>query len=108
LVVSEDMRVNDPGQCRLSARAGETELAGPPDALRALAELLRGSSEPVSVSIVDGFVAQDITSGPLLVGMHRGATLHFSGGRDSLDIIWDALQGVAASAATSTSSTPGG
>lgn len=37
---------------------------------------------------------------PLLVGLRGASTLHFSGGRDSLDIIWDALDGVAEQAMT--------
>jgi hypothetical protein len=89
------MRVDDPSRCRLSVRDGETELAGPPDGLRSLAELLRDSAEPILVSVVGGFVAQEITSGPLLVSMRKGTTLHFSGGRDFLEIIWTALRGVA-------------
>ncbi|MDW5328302.1 hypothetical protein [Plantactinospora sp. KLBMP9567] len=40
-------------------------------------------------------MAQEETSGPLLVSLQGGATLHFSGGREYLDIIWDALDGVA-------------
>jgi hypothetical protein len=87
--------MDDHQRCRLSTGGGETELAGPPAALRALGELLRSSSTIVDVAIIGGSVVQEITSGRLLVGMRGGPTLHFSGGRDVLDIIWDALDGVA-------------
>jgi hypothetical protein len=91
----EDVRMHDHRSCRLSVSGGETELAGPPAALRALGELLRDSAGPVSVAIVGGFVGQEAGSGPLLVSLQHGTTLYFSGGRDYLAIIWDALRGVA-------------
>jgi hypothetical protein len=40
-------------------------------------------------------VAQEVTSGPLLVTLRGATTLHFSGGREFLGIVWDALDGVA-------------
>ncbi|MCP2323349.1 hypothetical protein HDA40_001856 [Hamadaea flava] len=82
-------------RCRLSADDGEVELAGPPAALRALARLLRQHPEPIEVAITGGVVCQEATAGPLLVRLQAGTTLHFSGGREYLDIIWDALDGVA-------------
>jgi hypothetical protein len=92
--------MHDHQGCRLSVDGGELELAGPPAALRALAWHLRRHGEPLEIAIAGGSVAQEITSGPLLVGLRGASTLHFSGGRDSLDIIWDALDGVAEQAMT--------
>ncbi|XVU29564.1 Imm32 family immunity protein [Actinoplanes sp. CA-054009] len=74
---------------------GELEPAGPPDALRALSRLLGRSAERVEVPITGGTVVQEMTSGPLLVSRPNATTLAFSGGRDQLDIIGDALDGVA-------------
>lgn len=45
-------------------------------------------------------MAQEVTTGPLLVSLRGGATLHFSGGRELLAIVWDALDGVAEQAET--------
>ncbi|SNY68681.1 hypothetical protein SAMN05421748_133112 [Paractinoplanes atraurantiacus] len=71
------------------------ELAGSPEALRALSELLRRSAERVEVPITGGIVVQEVTGGPLLVSLRNATTVAFSGGRDHLDIIWDSLEGVA-------------
>jgi hypothetical protein len=90
----DNAAVDDPRRCRLSVSGGELELAGPPAALRALSELLRRGSEPVEVPVEGGTVAQEITDGPLLVGLDD-TTLRLTGGRTYLDILWDALDGVA-------------
>lgn len=47
------------------------------------------------MTITGGVVAQEETVGPLLVSLEGEATLHFAGGRQYLDIIWDAVDGVA-------------
>ncbi|MEV4135645.1 hypothetical protein AB0J72_26150 [Dactylosporangium sp. NPDC049742] len=86
--------MDDQQHCRLSVSGGELELAGPPAALRALSELLRCEVEPVEVPTEGGTVAQEITDGPLLVGLND-TTLRLTGGRTYLDIVWDALDGVA-------------
>ncbi|MFI7650990.1 hypothetical protein ACIBTZ_33750 [Micromonospora sp. NPDC049460] len=92
--------MDDYRRCRLSVSDGELELAGPPAALRALGRLLREHAEPFDVAITGGAVGQEVTAGPLLVSLQGGTTLHFSGGREYLDIIWDALDGVAEQAET--------
>jgi hypothetical protein len=78
-----------------SISGGELELAGPPTALRALGLLLRQPAERVEVAIAGGVVVQERTIGPLIVSLQEEATLHFSGGHQYLDIVWDALDGVA-------------
>lgn len=75
------------------------ELAGPPSALRALADLLRRGAGQVEVAIAGGVVVQEVTDGPLLVGSHD-TTLRLSGGRDYLGNFWHALDGVAEQAET--------
>jgi hypothetical protein len=85
-------------RCRLSVD-GELQLAGPPSALRALSGYLRRPEEPWNVAVTGGSVSQEISGGPLLVSL-RGTTLHFSGGRQFLGIVWAALDGVAKEAAT--------
>ncbi|WP_177154884.1 Imm32 family immunity protein [Glycomyces harbinensis] len=81
--------------CRLSTSDGELELAGPPAALRALALLLRETQGRVEAQVSGGVVVQERTEGPLTVS-HRGEdTLHLAGGHQYLDIVWDALVGVA-------------
>ena len=92
--------MDDHKLCRLSVSAGEVELAGPPAALRALGRLLRQSAEGVEVAIVGGAVVQEQTVGPLIVSLRDAVTLHFSGGHQYLDIVWDALEGVAEQAET--------
>ncbi|MFY1618761.1 Imm32 family immunity protein [Micromonospora sp. WMMD736] len=92
--------MDDHRRCRLSASDAELELAGPPAALRALSRLLRHHVEPFEVAVTDGAVGQEVTAGPLLVSLLGGTTLHFSGGHEYLDIIWDALDGVAEQAET--------
>jgi hypothetical protein len=92
--------MDDHRRCRLSVSDGEPELAGPPAALRALGRLLCQHAEPFEVAITGGVVSQQATAGPLLVSLHGETTLHFSGGREYLDIIWDALDGVAEQAET--------
>ncbi|MEU0546886.1 hypothetical protein [Micromonospora sp. NPDC005979] len=52
------------------------------------------------MAVTDGAVGQEVTAGPLLVSLLGGTTLHFSGGHEYLDIIWDALDGVAEQAET--------
>ena len=93
--ICKDGRVRDHRCCRLSARGGELELAGPPDALRALGGLLRDRVEPLEVVVTGGTVAQKLTSGPLLITLRNGPMLHVSGGHEFLDIFWHALDGVA-------------
>ncbi|MDO3683439.1 hypothetical protein [Micromonospora sp. C28ISP2-4] len=93
--VRDNAPVDDHRRCRLSVSDDELELAGPPTALRALSRLLRQQTEPIEVAVTDGVVGQEATAGPLLVGLQGGTTLHFSGGREYLGIIWDALDGVA-------------
>ncbi|MEU2662277.1 Imm32 family immunity protein [Micromonospora sp. DT46] len=92
--------MEDHRRCRVSVSDDELELAGPPAALRALSRLLRQHAEPIEVAVTDGVVSQKATAGPLLVGLQGGTTLHFSGGREYLDIIWDMLDGVAEQAET--------
>ncbi|MGC4895368.1 Imm32 family immunity protein [Micromonospora sp. DT31] len=92
--------MDDHRRCRLSVSDDELELAGPPVALRALSRLLRQHAEPFEVAVTDGAVGQEATAGPLLVSLQGGTTLHFSGGPEYLDIIWDALEGVAEQAET--------
>jgi hypothetical protein len=50
--------------------------------------------------ITGGTVAQEVTSGPLLVVLQGTSRLCFSGGHEYLDIVWDALDGVAEQAGT--------
>jgi len=68
--------------------------------LRVLGEILRRHAEPLNVAITGGFVAQEVSSGPLLVSLRDATTLHLSGGREFLDILWDALDDVAEQAMT--------
>ncbi|MGI5153020.1 Imm32 family immunity protein [Plantactinospora sp. CA-294935] len=98
--VRDNAPMDDHQRCRLSVDDGELELAGPPAALRGLGRLLRQHSEPFEVAITGGAVRQEATAGPLLVRMQDGTTLRFSGGREYLDIVWDALDGVAEQAET--------
>jgi hypothetical protein len=98
--VAENAVVTDHLRCRLSFSEDDLELAGPPAALRALAVLLRHHAEPVEVSVTGGTVAQHVTSGPLLVDRQGATTMRLSGGREYLDIVWDALDGVADEAET--------
>jgi hypothetical protein len=93
--VKENASVSDHERCRLSSSGGELELAGPPAALRALGGLLRRHAEPFEVTITGGTVAQEVTSGPLLVTLRGTTTLRLSGGREYLDIFGDALDRVA-------------
>ncbi|SCL68648.1 hypothetical protein GA0070606_4837 [Micromonospora citrea] len=86
--------------CRLSVRDDELELAGPPAALRALSRLLRQHAAPVEVAVTGGVVSQKVTAGPLLVSLEGGTTLRLTGGRECLDIIWGALDGLAEQAET--------
>lgn len=79
------------------------ELSGPPGALRALGGLLRRHVERVEVTITGGTVAQEVTAGPLLIGLRDRTMLRVSGGREYLDILWDALDGVAEQAETADS-----
>jgi hypothetical protein len=95
LGLRDNAAMDDLRRCRLSTGGGELELAGPPAALRALGRLLRHHAEPVEVAVTGGVVSQEATTGPLLVSLLGTTTLHFSGGREYLDIIWDALDGVA-------------
>jgi hypothetical protein len=81
--------------CRLSVSDGELELAGPPAALRALGRRLRRHADPLEVVISGGSVVQEVTGGPLLVSLRDATTLHVSGAHEYLDILWDALDGVA-------------
>lgn len=81
--------------CRLSTSDGELELAGPPAALRALALLLRGAQGKVEAQVSGGAVVQEPTEGPLTVSLRGEDMLHLAGGRRYLDIVWDALDGVA-------------
>lgn len=69
-------------------------------AIRALSQRLRRHADFSEVAITGGSVAQEVTTGPLLVSLRGGATLHFSGGRELLAIVWDALDGVAEQAET--------
>ncbi|TDC83062.1 hypothetical protein E1193_09805 [Micromonospora sp. KC606] len=92
--------MSDLRRCRLAIGDGELELAGSPSALRALGDRLRQDAEPLEVAITGGFVVQEISSGPLLVSLRDTTTLHFSGDREFLDIVWDALDGVAEQAVT--------
>ncbi|MGW4497467.1 Imm32 family immunity protein [Micromonospora sp. NPDC004336] len=92
--------MDDHRRCRLSVSDDELELAGPPAALRALSRLLRQHGEPFEVAVTDGVVGQEVTAGPLLVSLEGGTTLRFSGGREYLDIIWDALDGLVEQAET--------
>ncbi|MFC3994073.1 Imm32 family immunity protein [Actinoplanes siamensis] len=88
--------MSDHQLCRFSASDGELELAGPPAALRALGQRLRQyDATPLEVAISGGSVVQEVTGGPLLVGLRDATTLHVSGGHEYLDILWDALDGVA-------------
>jgi hypothetical protein len=87
--------MNDHRLCRLSTSDGELELAGPPAALRGLALLLREPQERVEAHISGGVVVQERTEGPLTVSLRGEDTLHLAGGHQYLDIVWDALDGVA-------------
>lgn len=86
--------------CRLSVFQGELELAGSPDALRDLGRFLRSPAERVEVAIIGGVVVQQRTAGPLVVGCRDGSTLQLSGGREYLESVWAALDGVAEQAET--------
>jgi hypothetical protein len=92
--------MSDVRLCRLAISGGELELSGPPSALRVLGEFLRRHAEPLNVAITGGLVAQEVSGGPLLVSLRDATTLHPSGGREFLDIVWDALDGVAEQAMT--------
>ncbi|MFF4893415.1 Imm32 family immunity protein [Micromonospora chersina] len=92
--------MEDHRRCRLSVDDSELELAGPPAGLRALGQLLRHHAEPFEVAITGGVVSQEATAGALLVSLLGGTKLHFSGAREYLDIIWDALDGVTEQAET--------
>src|SRR4051812_24816049 len=87
-------------RCRLSINGSELELAGTPSALRALGQRLRRHADFSEVAITGGSVAQEVTTGPLLVSLQGVAALHFSGGLEFLAIVWDALDGVAEQAET--------
>jgi hypothetical protein len=88
--------MSDHQLCRLSVSDGELELAGPPAALRALGRQLRQyGAQPLDVAISGGSVVQEVTCGPLLVSLPDAITLHVSGGHEYLDILWEALDGVA-------------
>lgn len=97
---SKNTRMDEVRRCRLSVDNGELQLAGPPSALRALSQYLRRPAETWNVAVTDGSVSQEVSSGPLLVSLRGTTALHFSGGRQFLDIVWDALDGVAEQAMT--------
>ena len=92
--------MDDHRRCRLSVSDGALELAGPPKALLALGRLLRQHPETFRVAITGGVVSQEASAGPLLVRVQGETTLHLSGCREYLAIIWDALDGVAEQAET--------
>lgn len=92
--------MDDVRRCRLSIAGEELELAGPPSGLRALSRHLRRHAESPTVTIAGGSVTQEVSAGPLLVSLRGATTLHFSGSRDALHIIWQALDGVADEAMT--------
>ena len=100
LGMSDNSSVVDHRQCRFTVSGGEFELAGPPTALRSLSDLLRRRTDRVEVPISGGTVVQEVTTGPLLVSLPGAAVLSLSGGREHLDIVWDALVGVADDAQT--------
>jgi len=50
--------------------------------------------------VTGGTIEQQVTTGPLLVTLQETNRLRFSGARDRLDIVWDALDGVADQAET--------
>ncbi|THV36488.1 Imm32 family immunity protein [Glycomyces buryatensis] len=91
----QDEPVNLYRLCRLSTSGGELELAGPPAALRALALLLRETQGRVEAQVSGGAVVQERTAGPLTVSLRGADRLHLAGGHRYLDIVWDALDGVA-------------
>lgn len=92
--------MSDHRRCRFSASDGVLQLAGPPAALRDLGRLLRQQAEPCEVPITGGYVAQEVTGGPLRVSLRDPATVHVGGSPAHLDIIWDALEDVAEDAET--------
>jgi hypothetical protein len=92
--------MSDHTGCRLVVRGEKVELAGPPAALRVLAELLRRHEGPFEVAITDGTVAQEVTEGLLLVRLQSGTRLRFCGSTENVSSIWDALDGVADQAET--------
>ncbi|MEV6694928.1 hypothetical protein AB0M35_25970 [Micromonospora sp. NPDC051196] len=98
--MKDNAPMDDYRRCRLTVSDGELELAGPPAALRALGRLLREHAEPFDVAITGGVVSQEATAGPLLVSLQGETALRFSGGREYLDIIGNALDGVAEQAET--------
>lgn len=77
---------------------GELELAGPPDALRALARLLRDAPKVCRLKIRNGLVVQVKGESVLMVQRQDGPVLRLSGDDAHLDIVWSALEGVAEAA----------
>ena len=89
-------------RCRLETSGGELELAGPPDALRALARLLRDAPKVRRLKIRNGLVVQVKGESVLMVQLQDGPILRLSGDDAHLEIVWSALEGVAEAAEIAT------
>src|SRR4051794_34707237 len=90
--------MDDQRYCRLRVIGENLDLAGSPDALRALAVLLRDAGPDIEVPIRNGAVVQVRGDGPLVIELRGAPTLYLTGGDEALKEVWVALDAVAAEA----------
>jgi hypothetical protein len=91
------VRVDDQLPCRLRVAGDVFDLAGPPAALRDLADRLRAAGDLCEQRIRNGSLIQRHADGPFTVALRGGPALELSGSADALAELWDALAVVAAS-----------
>jgi hypothetical protein len=87
--------MDDQRYCRLRVHGNDLDLAGPPAALRALAELLRTAGPAIEIPIRNAAVTQHRADGPLSIELRGSPTLHLRGTADELSAVWSALDAVA-------------
>jgi hypothetical protein len=90
--------MDDQRYCRLRVIGENLDLAGSPSALRALAEQLRAAPPTTEIRLRNGLVVQEQTAGPLAVALRGSPSLHLTGAPDNLELVWSALESVAAEA----------
>ncbi len=87
--------MNDQLPCRLRVAGDVFDLAGPPAALRDLADRLRTAGDVFEQPIRNGALVQQRGTGDLTVQLHGGPALHVTGSGDALAVLWAALDVVA-------------
>ncbi|WP_238011136.1 hypothetical protein KZZ52_22440 [Dactylosporangium sp. AC04546] len=85
-------------RCRLRYHGDDLDLAGSPEALRALAKALRATS--AEAPLTNGTLVQTLTDAPLTVTLDPGPALHVTGSPSELEPFWSALESTAAESET--------